>query len=179
MAAQYLDEKKSDVAHSLPERSMLRNVVIIGTVTLAQILTVGALLSLSPLSSVLTALQIANVSVVSISLPTIGRDLDIAESNLQWLVSAFSLSAVSPPFAPPPRSYRRCVQGCLLLFLGRAADLYGRKRGFILGCACMGIFGLGCGFAQGTFSLARTASPPRSTRPKTRSLSTSSAASRA
>ena len=45
------------------------------------------------------------------------------------------------------------AQGCLLLFLGRAADLYGRKKAFILGCAFMGIFGLGCGFAQSEHAL--------------------------
>ena len=41
-------------------------------------------------------------------------------------------------------------QGCLLLFFGRVADLYGRKRTFLAGIALLGAFGLGCGFAQGT-----------------------------
>ena len=35
------------------------------------------------------------MTAVSISLPTIGRDLDIPESKLQWLISAYSLSSVS------------------------------------------------------------------------------------
>ena len=39
-------------------------------------------------------LQISNTSVVSISLPTIGKELNIAESKLQWLASAFALSSV-------------------------------------------------------------------------------------
>ncbi|KAH9937920.1 efflux transporter [Epithele typhae] len=108
-----IDEKKAALEHPHPSRSTLKNIVLIGTVTLAQILTIG------------------NTTVVSIALPTIGKDLNIVESKLQWMVSAFALSS-----------------GCLLLFLGRAADLYGRKKAFILGCACMGIFGLGCGFAQ-------------------------------
>lgn len=43
------------------------------------------------------------------------------------------------------------TQGCLLLFLGRIADLFGRKNTFIFGCGFMGILGLGCGFAQGMF----------------------------
>ena len=43
--------------------------------------------------------QTANATAISIALPTIGRDLDIAENKLQWLVSAYSLSSVStwPP----------------------------------------------------------------------------------
>ena len=39
--------------------------------------------------------KIANMTAVSISLPTIGRDLNIIESKLQWIVSAYSLSSVS------------------------------------------------------------------------------------
>ena len=41
-------------------------------------------------------MEIANMTAVSISLPTIGRDLNIIESKLQWIVSAYSLSSVSP-----------------------------------------------------------------------------------
>ncbi|KAI0078556.1 MFS general substrate transporter [Panus rudis PR-1116 ss-1] len=76
-------------------------------------------------------LNTANATAISIALPTIGRDLNIVEYKLQWLVSAYSLSS-----------------GCLLLFLGRLADLYGRKRTFLLGIAFQGAFGLGCAFAQ-------------------------------
>ena len=45
-----------------------------------------------------------------------GADLDIPEARLQWVTSAYSLSS-----------------GCLLLFFGRLADLYGRRRAFLLG----------------------------------------------
>ncbi|KAM5539739.1 hypothetical protein V8D89_006552 [Ganoderma adspersum] len=100
------------------KRSLAKDIVLIGTVTLVMIL------------------NIANTTAVSISLPTIGRDLNIIESKLQWLVSAYTLSS-----------------GCLLLVLGRLADLFGRKLTFILGCACMGIFGLGCGFAQNEITI--------------------------
>ena len=34
-------------------------------------------------------LQIANITSVAISLPVIGRDFNIPEQRLQWLVSAF------------------------------------------------------------------------------------------
>ncbi len=35
------------------------------------------------------------MTAVSISLPTIGRDLNIVEAKLQWIISAYSLSSVS------------------------------------------------------------------------------------
>ncbi|KAG1852786.1 major facilitator superfamily domain-containing protein [Suillus subalutaceus] len=52
----------------------------------------------------------ANTSSVSISLPAIEKDLNITEVQLQWLVSAYSLSS-----------------GCLLLFFGRLADVWSEK----------------------------------------------------
>ncbi|OCH86167.1 efflux transporter [Obba rivulosa] len=76
-------------------------------------------------------LNIANSTAVAIALPTIGRDINIPEYRLQWVVSAYSLSS-----------------GCLLLFFGRIADLYGRKLCFNLGIIFMAVFALGCGFAQ-------------------------------
>jgi MFS family permease len=64
-------------------------------------------------------------------MPSVGSDLRIGEDQLQWMVSAFSLSS-----------------GCLLLFFGRLADLYGRKKAFMLGSLVQAIFSLGCGFAK-------------------------------
>ncbi|KAI0086514.1 efflux transporter [Irpex rosettiformis] len=100
------------------ERSTWESIAIIGTCTLSMMLT------------------IASSSAASISLPTIGRDLDIVEYNLQWIVSAFNLSS-----------------GCLLLLMGRLADLYGRKHVFLLGVAFIGIFSLGAGFSQDEITL--------------------------
>lgn len=70
--------------------------------------------------------QISNVTMVSIALPIIGRDLSIPSSRLQWLVSAYSLSS-----------------GCFLVFFGRIADLYGCKRVFIAGSAWLMVFSIG------------------------------------
>ncbi|OJT07812.1 Drug resistance protein [Trametes pubescens] len=114
-------EKRTSVATTLPPhppRSLAKDVVLICTVTLAMILNT------------------ANNTAVAISLPTIGRELNIVESKLQWIISAYSLSS-----------------GCLLLFLGRIADLFGRKNTFIFGCGFMGLLGLGCGFAQDELTL--------------------------
>lgn len=43
-------------------------------------------------------LQIASGTSASIALPSIGRDFGVPEDNLQWVVSAFSLSSVRPRY---------------------------------------------------------------------------------
>ncbi|EJD06323.1 MFS general substrate transporter [Fomitiporia mediterranea MF3/22] len=89
------------------------------SIMLVGTLTVGMILNISCSSS------------ASITLPSIGRDFGVDEDKLQWVVSAYSLSS-----------------GCLLIFFGRLADLYGRKKAFLIGCLWLGIFSLGCGFAN-------------------------------
>ncbi|KDQ24021.1 hypothetical protein PLEOSDRAFT_1068013 [Pleurotus ostreatus PC15] len=73
----------------------------------------------------------SNNTSVAIALPTIGAALNIQEAQLQWLVSAYSLSS-----------------GCLLILFGRLADLHGRKRTFLAGSIWLAAWTLGCGFAQ-------------------------------
>ncbi|KAJ7734755.1 MFS general substrate transporter [Mycena maculata] len=80
--------------------------------------------------------NLASSTAVSVFLPVIGADLNIPEDQLQWLVSSFTLSS-----------------GCFLLLLGRLADLYGRKKFFLLGTAWLVAFSIGCGFAQNPISL--------------------------
>ncbi|KAJ7621900.1 MFS general substrate transporter [Mycena polygramma] len=80
--------------------------------------------------------NLASSTSVSVFLPVIGKDLDIPENQLQWLVSAFSLSS-----------------GCFLLLFGRLADLYGRKLLYIIGTLYLGALSLGCGFAQNSTTL--------------------------
>ncbi|KAH6911804.1 efflux protein [Coprinopsis sp. MPI-PUGE-AT-0042] len=78
----------------------------------------------------------ANSTVVSISLPTIGRELQLSEGDLQWIVSAYPLSS-----------------GCLFLAFGRFADLYGRKLTFLAGSAFLTIFTLACAFPNDVVTL--------------------------
>ncbi|KAK3488038.1 major facilitator superfamily domain-containing protein [Neurospora hispaniola] len=59
---------------------------------------------------------------VVIVLPTIGRHLDIPDSRLQWVVSAYNLAF-----------------GCFLLLWGRIADIYGKRKIFIWGSAWVAI----------------------------------------
>lgn len=52
--------------------------------------------------------------------------------------------------APSPSRLDPVVrQGCLLLLLGRLADLYGRKRMFVAGALWLAAFAIGCGFTNG------------------------------
>ncbi|KAF9649381.1 MFS general substrate transporter [Thelephora ganbajun] len=78
----------------------------------------------------------ANATSVSIALPTIGADLGVNEDQLQWVVSSYSLTA-----------------GCLLLLIGRLADLYGRKKMFVAGALWLTAFAIGCAFANDNITL--------------------------
>jgi EmrB/QacA subfamily drug resistance transporter len=59
---------------------------------------------------------ILDVSVVNVALPSIRNDLDFSAVNLQWIVNAYTLTF-----------------GGFLLLGGRAADLLGRRRVFLVG----------------------------------------------
>nr|XP_019042795.1 hypothetical protein I302_08502 [Kwoniella bestiolae CBS 10118]OCF21725.1 hypothetical protein I302_08502 [Kwoniella bestiolae CBS 10118] len=78
-----------------------------------------------------TILTSSSGQVLNIALPTIKDDLEISEGNLQWVVSSYNLSV-----------------GCLLLFSGRIADIYGRKKVLVLGMIVFTIFTLAGGFMQ-------------------------------
>src|SRR5882757_553411 len=75
--------------HDVAQRSLLRSLFIVVTCTAAMVVNV-CLLSHPP-QPFITSLQVSNSSSVSISLPTIGKDIDIQEDQLQWLASAYSL----------------------------------------------------------------------------------------
>ena len=59
---------------------------------------------------------ILDATIVNVALPSIQKDLGLTEANLQWIVNAYTL-----------------VFGGFLLLGGRAGDLLGRKRLFLLG----------------------------------------------
>jgi len=69
-------------------------------------------------------------SILTVALPTIGADVGFAFGSLQWVATAFSL----------------CAAGFTLL-LGRVADLFGRRRLFLLGVGLLGISSLIGGLA--------------------------------
>src|SRR4051794_6392449 len=74
---------------------------------------------------------VLDVSIVNVALPSIGHDLHYTPTGLQWVINAYVLT-----FA-----------GCLLLG-GRAADLFGRRRVFIIGLAMFSPASLFGGLAQ-------------------------------
>ena len=59
---------------------------------------------------------ILDATIVNVALPTIGHDLKLSEANLQWIINAYTL-----------------VFGGFLLLGGRAGDIVGRKRLFLVG----------------------------------------------
>jgi MFS family permease len=61
-------------------------------------------------------LDTLDLSLVQVALPSIGSAMHLAESQLQWIVSAFVLG-----------------YGGFLLFGGRSADVFGRKRILVWG----------------------------------------------
>src|SRR5919108_894640 len=75
-------------------------------------------------------MTILDVSIVNVALPTIGRKLHFSEGNLQWVVTAYALTF-----------------GGFLLLGGRAADLLGRRRVFMVGVALFTLASLACGLA--------------------------------
>lgn len=69
-------------------------------------------------------------SILNVALPVIGAGLGFSLSGLQWIATAFALSAA----------------GFTLLF-GRIADLFGRRRPFLAGLAVLGLSSLAGGLA--------------------------------
>ena len=61
-------------------------------------------------------MTVVDLTIVNVALPTIGRSLHFSEANLQWVVTAYGIAF-----------------GGLLLLGGRAADLLGRRRVFMVG----------------------------------------------
>ena len=59
---------------------------------------------------------VLDATIVNVALPSIQKDLHLSEGNLQWIVNAYTL-----------------VFGGFLLLGGRAGDLLGRKRLFLIG----------------------------------------------
>ena len=76
-------------------------------------------------------MTIVDFTIVNVSLPTIGRDLHLTATGLQWVVTAYALTL-----------------GGFLLLGGRAADLLGRRRILMLGLALFTTASLACGLAR-------------------------------
>src|SRR5580704_6025132 len=74
---------------------------------------------------------ILDATIVNVALPSIQRGLHFSPASLQWIVNAYTLAF-----------------GGFLLLGGRAADLFGRRRLFLLGVVVFSAASLLNGFAQ-------------------------------
>jgi EmrB/QacA subfamily drug resistance transporter len=82
------------------------------------------------LLAVCMLMTVMDLTIVNISLPTIGRKLHFSESNLLWVVTAYGLAF-----------------GGFLLLGGRAGDLLGRRRVMMSGLGVFTAASLGCALA--------------------------------
>src|SRR5437764_13389509 len=85
-------------------------------------------------------MTIIDLTIVNVSLPTIGRNLHFSETSLQWVVTAYAITF-----------------GGFLLLGGRAADILGRRRVFLAGVVLFTTASLFCGLAwsEGVLIAAR------------------------
>ena len=72
-----------------------------------------------------------DVSMIGVALPSIGDELDLSTSSLQWLVSGYILG-----------------YGGLLLLGGRTADLVGRRKVFLIALAVFALASLAGGLVS-------------------------------
>jgi EmrB/QacA subfamily drug resistance transporter len=79
---------------------------------------------------------ILDATIVNVALPSIQRDLEMSDANLQWIVNSYAL-----------------LFGGFLLLGGRAGDLIGRKRIFLVGVIVFTLGSLVCGLAQNETAL--------------------------
>src|SRR3954467_14109987 len=83
-----------------------------------------------------TFMLLLDITIVDVAVPAIQRALDASFSQLQWVVDAYALGLAT------------CV-----LTAGALADLFGRKRLFLLGIALFTIASAACGFANDSLFL--------------------------
>ncbi len=79
---------------------------------------------------------ILDATIVNIALPTIQKDLEFSDADLQWVVNSYTL-----------------LFGGFLLLGGRAADILGRKRIFIAGVIVFSVASLLNGLAWSSEAL--------------------------
>jgi EmrB/QacA subfamily drug resistance transporter len=76
-------------------------------------------------------MTVLDVSIVNVALPTIGDALNFSQESLQWVITAYAITF-----------------GGFLLLGGRAADLFGRRRVFLIGVLVFTAASFACGLAS-------------------------------
>ncbi|MCY7395350.1 MAG: MFS transporter [Nocardioides sp.] len=72
-----------------------------------------------------------DITIVNVALPDIQRELDASLSDLQWVIDAYALSLAA-----------------LLLTAGSLADLFGRRKVYVIGLVLFTVGSVACGAAQ-------------------------------
>src|SRR3569623_2535350 len=75
-----------------------------------------------------------DITIVNAALPDIQTQLDASLSDLQWVIDAYALSLAA-----------------LLLTTGSLADIFGRRRLFVISLDIFTIWSVACGAAQDIF----------------------------
>ncbi|KAE8397590.1 major facilitator superfamily domain-containing protein [Aspergillus pseudonomiae] len=81
-------------------------------------------------------LDLANLSAITIALPTIQKEWGTTEGDLQWIISAYSITF-----------------GAFLLLGGRGGDLFGHHRVLLFGMSFFALFTMVCGLAPNFIGL--------------------------
>ncbi len=107
-----LEQMKQTTVYASPPDARPARMSSRQRLTLAVLLTAGFTLAV-------------DFSVLNVALPAIGNDVGFSLANLQWITTSFGL----------------CAAG-FTLFFGRLADLFGRRRLFLLGIVLLAVSSL-------------------------------------
>ncbi|KIF79633.1 multidrug MFS transporter [Streptomyces sp. 150FB] len=83
-----------------------------------------------------TFMLLLDITIVNVALPDIQRSLHASFSDLQWVVDAYSLTLAA-----------------LLLTAGSLADMYGRKKLYVIGLTIFSLASLLCGLSHSSLML--------------------------
>jgi EmrB/QacA subfamily drug resistance transporter len=83
-----------------------------------------------------TFMLLIDITIVNVALPDISRDLGTSFAQLQWVVDVYALALAS-----------------MVLGAGSLADLYGRRRVYLIGLVVFAVASLACGLAPNAESL--------------------------
>ncbi|MFI6083011.1 DHA2 family efflux MFS transporter permease subunit [Streptomyces sp. NPDC051217] len=83
-----------------------------------------------------TFMLLLDITIVNVALPDIQRSLHASFSDLQWVVDAYSLTLAA-----------------LLLTAGSLADMYGRRKLYLVGLSIFSLASLLCGLSDGSLML--------------------------
>jgi EmrB/QacA subfamily drug resistance transporter len=83
-----------------------------------------------------TFMLLLDITIVNVALPSIQQDLDSSFTDLQWVIDAYALTLAA-----------------LLLTGGALADMYGRRRLYVIGLVLFTLASVLCGVAQSPLML--------------------------